>query len=108
MDTLITHKMGRLLKEQLQELCSKSTEIKILISFFYFSGIKAFYHALQSNPDIRLRILVGTEIEQIAGRVAECILTEKDDFGCDFSYTDNEIRPEIPILLLHVSESMLQ
>lgn len=92
MDISITHKQGKVLKEQLLDLCSKSSELKILISFFYFSGIKALYNALTANPQIKMRVLVGTEIEMIMNRVVECILTEKDDFGEDYSYSDNEIR----------------
>ena len=92
MDVSITHKQGKRLREQLQELCSKSSELKILISFFYFSGIKALYNALTASPQLKMRVLVGTEIEMIMDRVVECILTEKNDFGEDYSYSDNEIR----------------
>ena len=92
MNTLLTHKKGKVIKEQILDLCSKSSEIKILISFFYFSGIKTFYNSLRENPHIKMRILVGTDTERVVDRVVECILNEKDDFGCDFTYTDNEIR----------------
>ena len=81
-----------LLQSKLKELCAKSSGVKILVSFFYFSGIKTFYNSLRENPDITLRILVGADTEQIAGRVVECFLSEKDDFGTPLSYTDNEIR----------------
>ena len=81
-----------LLQSKLKELCAKSSGIKILVSFFYFSGIKTFYNSLRENPDITLQILVGADTEQIAGRVVECFLSEKDDFGETLTYTDNEIR----------------
>lgn len=92
MDTLIPYNKSKVIKSELRELCVGSSEIKILVGFFYFSGIKAFYQALNENPEIKLRILVGTDIERVFGRVVECVLNEKDDFGCDFTLSDNEIR----------------
>ncbi len=92
MDITITHKHGKLLKEHLLDLCSKSSVLKVLISFFYFSGIKALYNALTANPQIKLQVLVGTDIEMVMDRVVECILSERNDFGEEFSYSDNEIR----------------
>lgn len=92
MSLLITHKQGKLLRDRLLELCSRSSEIKVMVGFFYFSGIRALYEALTASPQVRLRILVGAEIEMVLERVVECILTEQDDFGNEMSYSDNEIR----------------
>jgi hypothetical protein len=92
MSLLITHKQGKLLREQLLGLCQQSSEIKVLVGFFYFSGVKALYQALTATPQAKLRVLVGAEIEMVLDRVVECILTEQDDFGNAYSYSDNEIR----------------
>lgn len=92
MDMILTHKHGKQLKQQFMELCNKSSELKILVGFFYFSGIRALYDALTASPQIKLRILVGMEVETILNRVVECILDDADDFGQSYSYSDNEIR----------------
>ena len=91
-DISITHKQGKLLREQLFELCGKCSELKILVGFFYFSGIKALYDALVASPQLKMRILVGADIELIMDRAVECILTEKNDFGGEYNYSDAEIR----------------
>jgi superfamily II DNA or RNA helicase len=65
--------------------------MKILVGFFYFSGIKALYEALTANPKIRLRVLVGLETERILGRLVECSLDETDDFGRRVPVSDFEI-----------------
>jgi len=89
---LITHKEGKLLKATLRESCAGASEMKILTGFFYFSAIKALYEALTANPELKIRVLVGTDIAFVAGRVVECVLDEFDSFGNVTSYSDNEIR----------------
>jgi hypothetical protein len=61
------------LGERLGELIGLSRELRALVGFFYFSGIKALYEALAGNPAIRLRILVGLEAEEHCGRVVEYV-----------------------------------
>ncbi|MEI7902525.1 MAG: hypothetical protein WCK89_19925 [bacterium] len=68
MNTLLTNKRGAVVKKRLAELISLSGELKVLVGFFYFSGIKALYEALVANPKIRLRVLVGMETERVMGR----------------------------------------
>ena len=68
----ITNK-GRKLGDRLRELIGVSRELRALVGFFYFSGIKALYEALAGNKDIKLRILVGLEAEAYCGRVLECV-----------------------------------
>lgn len=92
MSNLLTNKNGALVRKRLSELISISGELKILVGFFYFSGIKALYEALTANPDIRLRILVGMETEQVVGRIVECSLDEKDDFGEPIPASDSELQ----------------
>lgn len=91
MNTLLTNKRGAVLRKRLSELISLSGELKVLVGFFYFSGIKALYEALVANPKIRLRILVGMETERVMGRLVECSLEETDDFGGRVPVSDFEL-----------------
>ena len=91
MNTLLTNKRGAVVKKRLSELISLSGELKVLVGFFYFSGIKALYEALAANPKIRLRILVGMETERVMGRLVECSLEETDDFGRRVPVSDFEL-----------------
>ena len=89
---VLTQKDGKALKAALRDLCAGSDEIRMLVGFFYFSGVKAFYEALTANPQLKLRVLVGADIEYVMDRVVECELTETDSFGTALAYSDNEIR----------------
>ena len=91
MNTLLTNQNGVVVRKRLAELISLSGELKILVGFFYFSGIKALHEALVANPKIRLRILVGMETEQVMGRLVECSLDETDDFGRPVPVSDFEL-----------------
>jgi hypothetical protein len=91
MNNLLTNRNGALVRKRLSELIRLSGEMKILVGFFYFSGIKALYEALTANPKIRLRVLVGLETERILGRLVECSLDETDDFGRRVPVSDFEI-----------------
>jgi len=59
MADFITNSKKSDLKKRLLELISKSEELKFLVGFFYFSGIRELYSALQANPDVSIKILVG-------------------------------------------------
>ena len=49
--------MGNFLAGQVQ----KCTQIDILTGYFFFDGIKSIQEALEKNPDLTLRILVGMD-----------------------------------------------
>ena len=68
----ITNKEKKL-GERLGELIGLSRELRVLVGFFYFSGIKALHEALTANKAIKLRILVGLEAEEHCGRVMEFV-----------------------------------
>ncbi len=91
MNSLLTNKNGAVVRKRLSELISLSGELKILVGFFYFSGIKALYESLAANQKIKLRILVGMETEQVMGHLVECSLDETDDFGRRVPVSDFEI-----------------
>jgi len=51
MSNFITNSNAKDLKKRLIELIQKSEELKFLVGFFYFSGIRELYNGLKSNPD---------------------------------------------------------
>ncbi len=59
------------LKERLEELIAHSVELKFLVGYFYFSGWQALYDALRRREDLRLKILLGLEIDARLGRAVE-------------------------------------
>ena len=64
MANFITNSKKSDLKKRLVELISKSEELKFLVGFFYFSGIRELYAALKTNPDVSIKILVGLNVDR--------------------------------------------
>ena len=52
------------LENRLKQIIPLSDEIKILVGFFYFSGMDAIYEALKENKDLTLKILVGLDVDK--------------------------------------------
>jgi HKD family nuclease len=63
MANFITNDKKSDLKKRLIELISKSDELKFLVGFFYFSGIRELYSALKKNPEVSIKILVGLNVD---------------------------------------------
>ena len=59
------------LKERISQLIEVSEELKFLIGFFYFSGIREIYEKLKENKDINIKILVGLEVEKFIKNIVE-------------------------------------
>jgi len=59
MQNFITNSEAENLKKRLVELINKSDELKFLVGFFYFSGIRELYSELKQNPKVTLKILLG-------------------------------------------------
>lgn len=64
MSNFITNSPAKRLKERLLDLLSKSSELKFLVGFFYFSGLKELYEGLRKNPDVILKLLVGLNVDR--------------------------------------------
>lgn len=64
-------------KKRLAELISKSEELKFLVGFFYFSGIRELYSALTTNPDVSIKILVGLNVDDYNYSIIEQADTEQ-------------------------------
>ena len=58
-------------KTRLEDLLRNADEMKCLVGFFYFSGIKALHDAIADNPKLKLKILVGLEAEEHMGKIIE-------------------------------------
>jgi superfamily II DNA or RNA helicase/HKD family nuclease len=63
MANFITNNKTRELKKRLIELIQKSEELKFLVGFFYFSGIRELYDGLKSNPNTITKVLVGLSVD---------------------------------------------
>ncbi|MEX1247047.1 MAG: helicase-related protein [Anaerolineales bacterium] len=71
-DNFITNNpVGGTLKKRLGELISHSQELKFLVGFFYFSGWRELYQSLKTQGNLRIKILVGLEVDRILGRAIE-------------------------------------
>jgi superfamily II DNA or RNA helicase len=70
LSTFITNHGNKDLKRRLQELIEVSTELKFLVGFFYFSGIKEFYETLKELynkgklSQEHIKILVGLNVDK--------------------------------------------
>ena len=62
--TFITNTGTKKLKNRLAELIRKSDELKFLVGFFYFSGIRELYKGLKENPDVNIKVLVGLNVDK--------------------------------------------
>ena len=65
------------LEERLQKLISVSSELKFLVGFFYFSGWQVIYEELKKNDKVKLKILVGLQVDKYLSGVVE--VENKDD-----------------------------
>jgi len=56
---------------RLDHLIAESEEMRVLVGFFYFWGISALHGGLSKNKDFKVKILVGLEAEEHAGKIVE-------------------------------------
>ena len=52
-------------------LIAESEEMRVLVGYFYFWGIAALHGGLAQNKEFKLKILVGLEAEEHAGKIVE-------------------------------------
>jgi len=64
MNNFITNNGSGTLNKRLVELIKESKELKFLVGFFYFSGIRELYKALKENPDVTIKVLVGLNVDK--------------------------------------------
>jgi superfamily II DNA or RNA helicase len=82
MNNFITNNQDKNLKDRLKKLISKANELKFLVGFFYFSGLRELYEALQEsyvqNPNLTFKILVGMDIDIHAKNLIEFRIDQKN------------------------------
>lgn len=59
------------LKKRLEKLISASQELKFLVGFFYFSGWQEIYKSLQENESVKLKVLVGLQVDKYFNNAIE-------------------------------------
>lgn len=67
----ITNEGGSELRLRLLDLVENSEEMKFLVGFFYFSGIRELYQGLKNHPNSILKILVGMNVDKFNYRLIE-------------------------------------
>ena len=77
MKNFITNSKEGDLRKRLIELIQKSDELKFLVGFFYFSGIRELYKGLKEKPDQKIKVLVGLNVDATNYGVLE--LAAQDD-----------------------------
>jgi len=81
--TFITNSSEKSLKKRLKTLIAKSEELKFLVGFFYFSGIKELYETLkelESQGCLKrghLKILIGLNVDKALHGIYEYPKTSK-------------------------------
>lgn len=71
MSNFITNSEEKDLSKRLNELIQSSEELKFLVGFFYFSGLKELYLPLKNNPQVKIKILVGLNIDKHIDQIIE-------------------------------------
>jgi len=62
--TFITNNENKILKQRISELIGFSKELKFLVGFIYFSGIRELYEAIKNNQSVKLYVLVGLNVDK--------------------------------------------
>jgi len=83
--TFITNDSDKKLKDRIAELIGHSKELKFLVGFFYFSGIRELYDSLKESPNLQLNVLVGLNVDKTVHGLIEYGdsakgLTDKEKF----------------------------
>lgn len=81
MSNFITNSDAKDLKKRLVELIQKSDELKFLVGFFYFSGIRELYRGLKEKPNQQMKVLVGLNVDATNYGMLE--LAGQDDQSSD-------------------------
>jgi len=73
---------GKTLNERLKKLIRVSKQVDILVGFFYLSGYNLIHKAIEENPELTMRILVGLDVGK------------NEDLLYEFAYNDTKSRSE--------------
>lgn len=65
------------LSERIERLINASQELKFLVGFFYFSGWQQVFEQLQKNKAVKLKILVGLDVDRYLRSIIEVGKTDE-------------------------------
>lgn len=71
MSCFITNQQFKSLQKRIETLILNSIELKFLVGYFYFSGIKEFYEELKTNSQVILKVLVGLDADLVNNKLIE-------------------------------------
>lgn len=71
MSNFITNSSTKELKKRISEIIQVSKELKFLVGFFYFSGLKELINALMHNSSVELKVLVGLNADHFNNLLVE-------------------------------------
>ncbi len=74
MSNFITNQAGhRNVAGAIRALCAdaQTAEMKFLVGFFYFSGWAELVDVLEERDDLRIKLLVGLQVDELLGRTIE-------------------------------------
>lgn len=77
MFNFITNQPTKDLRKRINELVKNSDELKFLIGFFYFSGIRELYNELKNNDKVSVKVLVGMNVDYHLGQLVEVSYSPK-------------------------------
>lgn len=84
MSNFITNSGVFNLKKRISDLIEISEEVKFLVGFFYFSGIRELYDSIKSNKDLEIKVLVGLNVDKINNQLIDYVVQNEE------SLSDNE------------------
>lgn len=68
---ITNNKAQATLNGRLNTLIGISDELKFLVGFFYFSGWEALFNNLKQNDHVKLKLLVGLQVDQMLSKIVE-------------------------------------
>lgn len=66
------------LSGRLNNIIKFSTELRWLVGFFYFTGWQEVYKSLKSNPEVKIRLLVGLQVGNHLSKIFEHDIQDLD------------------------------
>ena len=67
----ITNAKQRSIKGRINTLIKHSQELKFLVGFFYFSGLRELYESLKTRDNLNIKVLVGLDTDLHLSRILE-------------------------------------
>ncbi|HAF07551.1 MAG: hypothetical protein XD76_0253 [candidate division TA06 bacterium 32_111] len=88
MKNFITNSNVENLQKRISNLIENSEELKFLVGFFYFSGLRELYDSLKKNSKVLLKVLVGLNVDKFNYQLIEYA---DSDPNSKSSYSNEEI-----------------